>query len=280
MKRDQILVERFLWAYNSHYGTSFRVVRWPDEMNRKTAAVEAVASNEFGETVAIEHTLIEPFEGEREDTDRFIQVFSRLEGKSDLIKPGHDVDVAVKVGVIPTGVSWDSIGDRVHRHLAARIPSLGEGQFSEIVTGLNFPLEVSLAISVHEPQEKDHVWISRHLPKESIENVVRTALTRKLPKLVAEQATTRILLFEKADIARGHTDIRVALDKLSRDFAQLAMIDEVWVVITHSWQTDDALFYIEISPELGGRRLMMESASTAEARVKVLGAATGLKDRP
>ena len=61
MKRDQGLVSHFFTALNTQYGASLKVVRWPDEENRQTPAVEAVASDASGETVAIEHTLVQPF---------------------------------------------------------------------------------------------------------------------------------------------------------------------------------------------------------------------------
>ena len=46
MRRDHAIVEGFLSAYNRHHGTSFKVARWADVLNRQTQAVEAVASND------------------------------------------------------------------------------------------------------------------------------------------------------------------------------------------------------------------------------------------
>jgi len=273
MKRDQLLVEHFLSTYNRHHGTSYRIVRWPDMTNRKTEAVEAVASNEQGTTIALEHTLIEPFKGEREDTNRFMRVFSRLEGNAELLKLGYDIDVIVKAGAIPTGFDWEMAGQLVQHHLASQIPLLGEGRTSHEVAGAAFKLEVLLKITAHDTREKDHLWISRTLPEDSLGAVVRRALARKLPKLLAESADFHILLFEKADIARGFTDIRAELDSLACDFPDLQRIDEVWLAVTHCWERDDALFFYELSPNLGGRRFMLEETSTSEASVKVLGAA-------
>ena len=101
MKRDQQLVSHFFSALNQQYGTSFAVDRWADVDNRQTPAVEAVFSDSNGETVAIEHTLVQPFEGERSDTDRFMKVFGNLEGQPELIKTGFNVDVIVRVALFP-----------------------------------------------------------------------------------------------------------------------------------------------------------------------------------
>lgn len=273
MRRDQLLVEYFLSTYNSCHGCSYKVVRWPDSINRKTKAVEAVARNESGETIALEHTLIEPFCGEREDTNRFMRVFGALEDNPDLKKSGCDVDVVVQVGVIKTGFEWEEARECVHRHLASRIPLLNEGRTCEEIAGSGFKLEVTLEITVHDPGMKDHVWISRTLPDSSLEIVVRRALEHKLPKLLSEPASRRILLFEKADIAIGLANIRVVLDSLSAEFPQLKKIDEIWLTITNCWDQEDVLFFYELCPELGGRRWMMEKTSTLPVTVKKLGAA-------
>src|ERR1700682_1262776 len=273
MKRDQILVEKLLSAYNRHHGTLYSVVRWPEESNRKTEAVEAVAANALGQTIAFEHTLIEPFVGEREDTDRFMRVFSRLEGNADLMKPGDDVGVVVGIRSILTGVKWEKVAELVHRHLASRIPRITEGNISEEIPGVGFPLEVKLMISAHDSPGQDHVWIQRSLPGDSLVTVVRRALARKLPKLVAEPADKRILLLEKAVSVGGHYEIRAAMDELLGEFPQLRIIDEVWLAITPGWESEDVLFFCELLPELSGRRLMMRGASTPTPEIKVLGTA-------
>ena len=106
MKRDQQLVADFLSASNQAYGTSFTVVSRPEEEERRLPSVEAIARDNEGNTLAIEHTLIEPFEGKCQDDDRFMKVFGGLEGSPRLTLPGHNVELTVDVGAIPTGVSW------------------------------------------------------------------------------------------------------------------------------------------------------------------------------
>jgi hypothetical protein len=258
MKRDQQLVSNFLLAFNQQYGASFKIVRWPDADNRQTPAVEAVASDVGGETIAIEHTLVQPFDGERKDTDRFMKVFGRLEGCAELIKPGYNVDVIAKVGAIPTDVKWEVVAEQVHKHLEKRIPGLSDGTTVEAITSLPFDLSITLGIWSHAPAEEDHVWISRYEGPNTLKQVVQTALERKLPKLVAEKANRRILLLEQADVAHGHADIRRAIDALSPDFPKLAQVDEIWLAITSCWDREDVLFFCELSPNLMGRKLKLD----------------------
>jgi hypothetical protein len=136
MRRDQQLVSHFLTAFNQRCGTSFKVLRWPDVDNRQSPAVEAVASDASGETVAIEHTLVQPFDGERIDTDRFMKVFGKLEGCADLIKPGYNVDVIVRVGAIPKGIKWEIVAELVHEQIEKRILVLSDGSTEETIPGL------------------------------------------------------------------------------------------------------------------------------------------------
>lgn len=258
MKRDQQLVLLFLSAFNQHHGTSFQVVRRPDEENRQIPAVEAVAADDSGTTLAFEHTLIEPFEGEKNDSNRFMRVFGPLESHPALMKPGCNVTLGVKVGAIPNGVKWDAASIQVREYLARTIPSLGEGRRFENIPAVGFPLTLDVAIERHGAEEDDHVWISRILPADSLASIVRRALNRKLKKLVVEPAARHVLLLEKADFVHAHSKIRVAIDEMSHDFPELAQVDEIWLVITGSWETENVLFFSELYPNVMDRRLMLD----------------------
>ena len=259
MKRDQQLVSQFLLAHNQQYGSSLKVVRWPDDENRQTPAVEAVASDANGGTVAIEHTLIQPFEGERIDSDRFMKVFGPLEGCPDLMKVGYNVDVGVKVGAIPTGIKWDVVAEGVREHLRKAIPTLGEVDKLESISGVPFALSVRLTIQAYGSTEADHVWVSRSDIPASLRQVVKTALSRKLPKLAAENADRRVLLLEQADVAHGHSDIRIAIDDLNGEFPELARTDEIWLAVTTCWELEGVLFFYELFPNVMGRKLNIKS---------------------
>lgn len=263
MKRDQQLVLHFLTAFNQHHDTSFQVVRRPDEENRPTPAVEAVAADDDGTTLAFEHTLIEPFGGEKDDSNRFMQVFGPLEGHPGLMRTGCNVNLGVKVGAIPNGVKWDALSIQVREHLAAIIPKLGEGRTVENIPAAGFPLVVEVDIDRHGLDETDHVWVSRVLPADSLMAIVRRALDRKLKKLVAEPATRHVLLLEQADFVQGHSKIRVAIDSMSIDFPELAQVDEIWLAVTGTWQTENVLFFCELYPSVMDRRLMLDLKTSA-----------------
>jgi hypothetical protein len=64
---EDVLVELFLSAYD-HNTWQGCEVDWLDR--RQDGGVEVVAARADGKTLAIEHTLIESFVGEREDLER------------------------------------------------------------------------------------------------------------------------------------------------------------------------------------------------------------------
>lgn len=102
------------------------------------------------------------------------------------MKPGHDVDVFVRVGAVPTGVEWDATGELVRRHLAARIPALGEGQTLELIAEAEFPLEIALAISSHGPGERDQCLGFANLVKSG-----RKVLWRRWRSIIPDPARER-----------------------------------------------------------------------------------------
>jgi hypothetical protein len=187
-----------------------------------------------------------------------MKVFGELEGNVGLMKPGFNVDVIVRVDAIPKGIKWEVVGAHVRKHVEKRIPVLDEGSTEESIAALPFKLSITLGIWSHGPTEKDHVWVSRYQPPNSLKQVVRTALERKVPKLVAEDAHRRILLLEQADVAHGHADLRIAIDELSSEFPKLWQVDEIWLAVTTCWDREDVLFFSELAPRVMGRKLKLD----------------------
>jgi hypothetical protein len=65
-ERDDIeLVKMFLSQFKDEDGDSYVLKARPDVEERKAKAVEAIAVAENGRSLAIEHTYIQPFEGQR-----------------------------------------------------------------------------------------------------------------------------------------------------------------------------------------------------------------------
>jgi len=90
--------------------------------------------------------------------------------------------------------------------------------------------------------------------------VVKTALRRKLPKMIAQNASRGILSLERADVAQGHSVIRSGIDDLSSEFPDLKRIDEIWLAVTTCWELEGAPFFYELYPNVMGRKLNIKSS--------------------
>jgi hypothetical protein len=96
--RDRKLVHHFLDTYNRARGKSFSVSSWPDDTNRNAPAVDAIATD-GPLTMAIEHTLIQPFVDERHESDIFNQVVDSLEDDPKLCQPGWDSAMSMPAAI-------------------------------------------------------------------------------------------------------------------------------------------------------------------------------------
>ena len=235
--REKQLIERFVAAYNAHRGTAFKIVAWPDEVDRTGQGVDALANDPTNGELAIEHTLLQPFVGERQDSHVFNTTVAQLDQKQSLILPNFDADLCFTVGAVPKGVDWNRVAPAVEAWYQSVCHILPVGHSKHQVPGLPFDLYVDIQ---KEPTLGDgHLFISRWMPSESVKPVVRQALIAKISKLVAAQSKARLLLLEKNSLPRGCWEIGDALDKLRPEFAELTKVDEVWIVNTVAWQTED-----------------------------------------
>ena len=92
-KRDIKLVELLVEHLNSRCGTDYTVTALPEEADRTTKAVEAIATNSKGDSIAFEHTLIQPFVGDKADAQRLLKVFAPLATDPDCNLPEYDITV-------------------------------------------------------------------------------------------------------------------------------------------------------------------------------------------
>lgn len=199
MGRDKILIEEFLRGYNHYFKTTFRVVARPDELQRQKQAVDVIAQNDDGETLAIEHTVIQPFVGEKDDTQRLLRVIAPLETDASLRAPGKSIDVSVAVGAIPKGPDWKVASAKVVDWFRRSRLSFPEGQSTHRVPNVGFDLALRIDKG-DSPYPEGRIYVSRSDMPEDFPSVVSKALKDKVPKLAGTHADKRILLFEKDNL--------------------------------------------------------------------------------
>jgi hypothetical protein len=245
LRPDKQLIELFLVGYNRVTGDGYAVSEWPDEMESTRPAVDAIAADAQGRTIAIEHTLVEPFLGEKNDTIVFRRVFLPLEGDPSLRVAGYDIEVWPAVGGVLYGVGWDQVASDVKNWVASQKDHFPVGRSIQRVPGLPFELAILI---LKEPNPEGQLFVGRSGMPETFDLVIERALTRKLPKLAESLAGLRILLLEKDNVPRGYTTVTRIVDALRPKFPQLEAVDEIWTANTTSLQQSGHAFFYQVWP--------------------------------
>jgi hypothetical protein len=250
MRRDQRLVDLFIAGYNKKFGTNFKVVERPDETNRTNPAVEAIAQDPKIGSLAMEHTLVQPFIGEKEDNQRFNAAIACLERNVVHRVPGHMIMVSTHVGAIPKGkrIDWDDVGNTVERWFEGVKDGLPEGGSVHAVPNLPFPLEVSITKKKMRP-DVAALYVMRSSMPEDFCQVVRRALETKLPKLASTPADKRVLLLEMDSAPRSPFEIGEQMGLLQQEFPQLQDVNETWCALTIAWDTEGIVHFFRVWPQ-------------------------------
>ena len=114
--RDKTIIEHWLRLYNRLSGTSFKVEVWPDDDSSKKN-IDAMCRDDAGCTLAIEHTLIEPFEKEKFDAAHFLKTLGALENHPALLQPGYMFLATQPVGCVQPRADKKNISEALLKEL-------------------------------------------------------------------------------------------------------------------------------------------------------------------
>lgn len=236
-KHDKAVIERFIQAYNAEQQTTYAISAWPDEQDRTGKAIDAIAVD-GGTTLAIEHTLLQPFSGERNDTTIFVQTIGKLDKAPHLMLPNLSVTLTIDVGAITKGVDWSAIAPAIERWYLDVRDQLSDGRSRHSIPNLPFTLEVNVD-RMPLKHDRGFFFVGRVMPTKPLKDTVEQALKTKVDKLTAASADERILLLEKDIPIFGDGEVGELLEQLLPDFPKLAEIDEVWIANTVSLESED-----------------------------------------
>lgn len=241
--REDPFIKLFLSRYEDGSWAEADVKK-PDAIDRKNPAVDQLATRTpDGRTLAIEHTIIEPFAGEKEDLASFAPAFLDIEKDASLVVPGRCLKVFVPVGTLRNQPPPErkAMAKSVHDWIESNrltLP-LGRGKHTCQVTGppgkpsFNITLNVRVTpLKRGSADEPGVLYVRRQQVDANLGRVIEKALRRKLPKLVNTKADKRILLLE-----RQHMDLLPEMmvreiEARRASFPDLAHIDEIWIVET------------------------------------------------
>jgi hypothetical protein len=236
-KRDRILIDLFLSAYENDSWADSRRDYLEERMD---GAVEVLATRADGATLAIEHTLIEPFIGDTEDLVRFQRSFLAIEQDKSLVVPGHAIYVDVPVQQLEKHEREPAVA-ALHSWLKANIASLPVGRSRRdcpftVAENRNSVLRLKIRLQpLHRP---DGSLMIRRYGDLRIGEVVEKALNAKLPKLAGTEADKRILLLERNQMQLDELEILNEVDRRRSQFQQLSDVHEIWFAETVFFESE------------------------------------------
>jgi hypothetical protein len=128
--REGIFISLFVKAYEDGSWAD-ALHEQPDRIVRTKKAVDWLSKRKSdGKRLAIEHTIIEPFEGEKADFASFEAAFLEIERDTSLLVPGRGIRVFVPVGTLQNQhkkVAQDAIVQSVHRWIKSNRLALQNG---------------------------------------------------------------------------------------------------------------------------------------------------------
>jgi hypothetical protein len=243
--RERPFIEMFLAEYENGAWRD-ATPDWIEE--RLDGAVEVVATRGDRKTLAIEHTIVQPFVGEKADSNAFMKAFGPIEKNPDLAVPERSMTVVIPVAAIPLGYKWDEVGCDLLAWLRANhtiAPVDGESNHIVSVGSRKLgPLSLPITLqTMHLPGHSGATLISRGPMPKTLGDIVEEALKRKLPKLVKTPADRRILLIERQHISLGDTQISAEIEKIAPTFPELNDVHEIWIVDTSILESDGWTYF-------------------------------------
>jgi len=196
---EQIFIRQFVSAYENFAWAGSKIDRLDEEID---GAIEALITRVDGQTLAIEHTLIEPFVGDKRDYAMFEQAFLRIEGDKSLAVPDTGITIYVPVGILDGQklAKRNIIVESIHSWIMNNRLHLREGThgYQCDVPGTS---PVTLTVKRHKfghPRPNPgSVLVRRQQVTNDLDKVICKALRNKLKKLVDTKADRHLLFLER-----------------------------------------------------------------------------------
>lgn len=258
--REDVLIERFLSGYEDGLWVDATVTK-PDAIDRVNPAIDRLANRKSdGKTLAIEHTIIEPFVCDKQDFAFFSRAsFLSIENDESLRVHRRFIQVFVPVGALSNQAEQDrdTIVESVHRWIKSNRLSLPDGDSEHrcpvtphcelILTVRSVPLESGPS------SECGILTVRRQQVESNLPLVAEKVLRDKLLKLVDASADKRILLLERQHMNPDPRRIVEEIERLRPSSRDLARVDEIWIVDTCFYETPFGDDYLDFMLYRNGR---------------------------
>ncbi len=234
-EREKKIIELFLLGHNKLFRTTYEISEWPDDLGRAgrssapRKAIDALAIDSGWKTLAIEHTIVEAFEGATRNDSKFGPLISLLK-KARI--PGYHLIVYMRLDSIDRvrASRRRRLGQEIARWFDTVKLALPQGKSRRrpTICGFRFSFHI-----LKRPQDNfpGLVTIQRY-PQPKFLPRLRRALRDKLPKLRHFDARYRILLLERRDVDTPNCwGLARALKGLEKSCG-LFQVNQVWLADT------------------------------------------------
>jgi len=241
--REDPFIKLFLSAYQDRSWADADLTK-PDAIERKNPAVDQLATRKSdGRTVAVEHTIIEPFVGDKEDFAAFETAFLAIEQDKTLVVPGRWLEVFVPVGALRKRpqAAREAIAEAVCAWIKSNRLTLPDGRGKHTVPVTGTPgspsFEIMLNVRVTplrrgSADERGALHVRRQQIEVNLGEVIEKALRKKVPKLANTKADWRILLLERQHMNLLPEMMLQEIEDRRASFPELASVDEIWIIET------------------------------------------------
>lgn len=234
------LLNEFVTFLSKHGYSNLQIDCYPDEMNRTTADIDAIAGH-----IAIEHTSIDTIPNQRLNSDRFLKVIGNLEQEfADL--PFY-LGITFEESAITIGQNWLAIRDRLKDWIDKDSPNLSvDKPYSPYkVLGIPFTIYVTKNTDL-----SGRLSFSRFPPGDNtLSYRIKDLFNRKAAKLNQYQRAgkTTLLLVENSDIALMNDNKLLNAIQQAYPDGLPDGIDEIWYADT---SIRDESRFINFTPDL------------------------------
>jgi hypothetical protein len=227
---EQVFVKLFVSACENFAWVGSKI----DPLDERfDGAIEALVTRADGQMMAIEHTLIEPFVGDKRDYAIFEQAFLGIEEDKSLAVPDTGTILYVPVGILDgqKPAKRDAIVESIHSWIARNRLQLREGihRYECDVHGMP-PVTLNVKRNKFRLSRRGpgSVLVRRQQMTNDLDKVIERALRKKLPKLVTTTADRHVLFLERDQFTFDPDLIFAEIERQRPKFPSLEEVDEIW----------------------------------------------------
>lgn len=217
---DREVVDLFVAHLRTHGHPDLTVQRRPDDENRGSPDIDAIAGN-----LAIEHTSVDTLPNQRRDSEWFVEAVGSL--RDVLPTPPFRLRITVEYTAVTTGQNWADVRRALATWILTRAAELPDGrQVVEGIPGVPFRLHVR-----KDSETTPALLFSRWEPEDdTLSARIRNLFDRKARKLATYRLSggTTVLLVQNGDIALMNDWKMLEAIKEAYNSTLPAGIDQIW----------------------------------------------------